>query len=92
MNCPMPSAILLISLVSYSALAEAQSAEPDQIRQSNHSDGSSLMPPSRASWESWLGHERHDSITTSSTASLLSSQKVGLAASNASPVPSVDPD
>jgi hypothetical protein len=91
MTYRMPSAFLLIALFSYSALAEGQSVGSDQIHQAHHSDASALMPPSRASWESWLGHGAHNSTTTSPLSAPASSQNVDLAASNASRVPSVRP-
>ena len=89
MKSRMPSAVLLISLVSYSALAEAQSVGSDQMSQANASDASGLMSPSRGSWESWLRHGAHNSFTTSPSSSFSSSQNVGLAASNEFDVPSV---
>lgn len=89
MKSCMPSALLLISLVSYSVLTEDQSVGSDQMPQANASDPSGPMSPSRGSWESWLRHGAHNSITTSPITSLSSSHNVGLAASNAFHVPSV---
>jgi hypothetical protein len=91
MNHCMPSALLLIALLSYSASAEGQSLGSHQMPQVRPSDASSLMPTSKTSWERWLSHGAHNSITTSFPSSPLSSESVGLAASNVSHVPSVEP-
>ena len=54
----MLNTFLLISLVSWSALAHAQSLGSTSTPQSVSSGASGITSAARSSWEGWLDHRR----------------------------------
>lgn len=87
MNHGKLSTVLLISLVSCSAIAHAQSFGLDSTHQTTSSEASGMTRASRSSWEGWLTHGARDFTPESH----VPSQSLDLGAATSPRSPSIGP-